>query len=87
MPWQYQSPQHSAEPHVGSQHPRVVVRVAKGQSRTHRLATSSTQNAAYRRLALTILGLDVATLADELRSAPDSANERITGLTHATTAA
>ena len=48
---------------------RVVACAANGQPRTYRLAPSSVQNTAYRRLALAIIGLDVATLADELRSA------------------
>ena len=51
----------------------VVARGANGQPRTYRLAPSSVQCTAYRRLALTILGLDVATLAEELRSARRSA--------------
>jgi hypothetical protein len=46
----------------------AVARDANGQPRTYRLAPSSEQNTAYRRLALAILGLDVATLADKLRS-------------------
>jgi len=66
---------------------RVVARGANGQPRTYRLATSSTQNIAYRRLALAILGLDVATLADELRSARNSAPARIISLSIATCAA
>jgi hypothetical protein len=40
---------------------------ANGQPRTYRLAAA--RQAAYRRLAVAILGLDVATLAHELRSA------------------
>lgn len=54
---------------VGTQHRlQEVARGANGHPRTYRLGPSSVQNAAYRRLALAILGLDVATLADELRS-------------------
>jgi hypothetical protein len=66
---------------------RVVALGANGQPRTYRLAASSTQNAAYRRLALAILGLDVATLADQLRSARNSAHARITSASIATSAA
>ncbi|HET6317521.1 MAG TPA: hypothetical protein VFG86_13760 [Chloroflexota bacterium] len=47
----------------------VVARGANGQPRTYRLSPQPAQQAAYRRLALAILGLDVATLADQLRSA------------------
>ena len=47
----------------------IVARDAYGQPRTYRLAPSGSQPAAYRRLALTILGLDVPTLAAQLRSA------------------
>ncbi|MBV9132711.1 MAG: hypothetical protein JO318_08425, partial [Chloroflexi bacterium] len=39
-----------------------------GQPRTYRLAPTPAQNAAYRRLAVSILGLDVASLAGELRA-------------------
>jgi len=66
---------------------RVVARGANGQPRTYRLATSSTQNTAYRRLALAIVGLDVAILADQLRSARNSATTRITSVSIATNAA
>jgi hypothetical protein len=47
----------------------VVSRGANGQPRTYRLSPKPAQHAAYRRLAAAILGLDVATLADELRAA------------------
>jgi hypothetical protein len=47
----------------------VIARDANGQPRTYRLSTQPAQQVAYRRLALAIVGLDVATLADELRSA------------------
>jgi hypothetical protein len=47
----------------------VAARAANGQPRTYRLAPRPAQQAAYRRLASAILGLDVATLADELRAA------------------
>jgi len=47
----------------------IVACDAHGQPRTYRLAPTGSQPAAYRRLALTILGLDVATLAHQLRSA------------------
>lgn len=46
----------------------VIGRAANGQPRTYRLSPAN-RHAAYRRLAVAILGLDVATLADELRSA------------------
>ena len=88
MSWQHQQPQRSADSRFPDEHRlRVVARGANGQPRTYRLATSSTQNTAYRRLALAILGLDVATLADELRSARNSARTRITSLSIATSAA
>jgi hypothetical protein len=53
----------------GSRPRSVIARAANGQPRTYRLAPSSSPHAAYRRLALAILTLDVATLADQLRSA------------------
>ncbi len=88
MPWQHQHPQRSADPRFPGEHRlRVVARGANGQPRTYRLATSSMQSTAYRRLALAILGLDVATLADELRSARNSASARITSVSIATSAA
>jgi hypothetical protein len=46
---------------------RVIARAANGQPRTYRLAAA--RQAGYRRLAVAILHLDVATLADELRHA------------------
>jgi hypothetical protein len=85
--WQHQHPQQSAEPRLGSQHPRVVARAANGQPRTYRLETTSRQDIAYRRLALAIVGLDVATLAHELRWARNSAHGRTTSLSAATGAA
>ena len=88
MLWQHPYPQRSADPRFAGQHRlRVVARGANGQPRTYRLATSSLQSTAYRRLALAILGLDVATLADELRLARNSAHTRITSLSIATSAA
>ena len=88
MSWQLQHPQRSADPRFPGEHRlRLVARGANGQPRTYRLATSSLQSTAYRRLALAILRLDVATLADELRSARKSANTRITSLSIATSAA
>src|SRR5947207_13733047 len=45
----------------------VIACNANGQPRTYRLARAA-QHAAYRRLAVAILGLDVATLAHELRT-------------------
>ena len=44
----------------------VITRHANGQPRTLRLVRNPAQDAAYRRLALTILGLDVAGLAARL---------------------
>jgi hypothetical protein len=82
VPWQHQHPRFSGQHRL-----RVVARGANGQPRTYRLATSSTQNTAYRRLALAILGLDVATLADELRSARNSVRARITSMRIASSAA
>ncbi len=46
----------------------VVACSANGTPRTYRLAPAS-RDAAYRRLAVAILGLDVAALSAELRSA------------------
>ncbi len=46
---------------------KVVARSNNGLRRTYRLAVTQAQNAAYRRLAVTILGLDVASLAETLR--------------------
>ncbi len=50
----------------------VVASDAHGQPRTYRLAPDPAQQAAYRRLAVAILGLDVASLASELRPARSS---------------
>ena len=47
----------------------VVARGSNGQPRTYRLAPSPAQGSAYRRLAVAILGLDVATLAEHLQYA------------------
>jgi hypothetical protein len=59
-----------AEPAATPARPRdVVARDSHGQPRTYRLARHAPQEAAYRRLAITILGLDVATLANDLRPA------------------
>ena len=46
---------------------RGVGRQPSGQPRTYRLAPARAQHAAYRRLAVAILGLDVASLARQLR--------------------
>ena len=60
----------SANPAASPRRTRsVVARGANGQPRTYRLSPRPAQQAAYRRLALAILGLDVATLTDELRFA------------------
>ena len=54
-------------------HPRatlhVIGRHPNRQPRTYRLEPSPAQQAAYRRLAVAILGLDVVTLASQLRAA------------------
>jgi hypothetical protein len=47
---------------------RIVACGANGQPRTYRLEPANARQAAYRRLAAAILGLDVATLARELRA-------------------
>jgi hypothetical protein len=47
---------------------RVIAREANGQPRTYRLAPRPAQQAAYRRLAIAILGLDVTHLTSELRA-------------------
>jgi hypothetical protein len=56
---------------------RMVAHSGNGQPRTCRLAPSSAQNTAYRRLALAIFGLDVASLADRLRSDSTSASRPV----------
>jgi hypothetical protein len=58
-----------SRPDSASRTRRVIAYDANGQPRTYRLAPSGSQPAAYRRLALTMLGLDVPTLAAKLRSA------------------
>jgi hypothetical protein len=55
----------------------VVARESSGLPRTYRLAPSCAQRSAYRRLAVAILGLDVARLGDELRAARTSALARL----------
>jgi hypothetical protein len=47
----------------------VVAHGPGGQPRTHRLVPAPAREAAYRRLAAAILGLDVNSLAAELRAA------------------
>lgn len=47
----------------------VIGRGPAGRPRTYRLAPPRSRQAAYRRLAVAILGLDVAALAHGLRSA------------------
>jgi len=47
---------------------RVVACGTNGQPRTYRLEPANARQAAYRRLAVAILGLDVAILAHELRA-------------------
>ena len=46
----------------------VMTRHANGQPRTLRLVRNPAQQASYRRLAITTLGLDVAGLALQLRN-------------------
>ena len=60
------SPLRSRIAHQSERRAAVMTRHANGQPRTLRLVRTPAQNAAYRRLALTILGLDVATLAVQL---------------------
>ena len=50
-------------------HVTVVGRAANGQPRTYRLSRPAARESAYRRLAAAILGLDITTLAVELRMA------------------
>ena len=57
----------SPHAHPGSRPRLVIARAANSQPRTYRLG--ATRQAAYRRLAVAILHLDVASLADELRHA------------------
>ena len=47
----------------------VIGRQLNGQPRTYRLEPSPAQQAAYRRLAIAILGLDLVRLASHLRAA------------------
>ena len=51
----------------------LVATDRNGQPRTYRLAPTPTQQVAYRRLAVAILSLDVATLGSELRAARQAA--------------
>ena len=48
---------------------RPISHDAAGQPRTFRLQRQVKRQAAYRRLAISILGLDIKTLASELRAA------------------
>jgi hypothetical protein len=48
----------------------VVACKASGQARSFRAAPTQQQRAAYRRLALAVLGLDVATLTSALDASP-----------------
>jgi hypothetical protein len=50
----------------------VVGRTSNGQPRSYRLSRPQSREAAYRRLAVAILGVDVKTLAVMLRSARES---------------
>jgi hypothetical protein len=56
----------------------IVGRSANGQPRTYRLTAPAASGAAYRRLAVAILGLDVPTLAGELQSARRSVMHTLT---------
>jgi len=65
----------------------VVACGARGQRRAFRLRRAQSRAAAYRRLAVAILGLDVESLAAELRAArqavvPTGAGAHV-GLAHA----
>jgi hypothetical protein len=51
---------------------RAIAHAKNGQPRTSRLASRAHRDVAYRRLAVAIVGLDVANLAAELRSAPQA---------------
>jgi hypothetical protein len=55
-------------------HLRIVGRQPNGQPRTYRLQSRTSRQAAYRRLAIAILGLDVPTLATQLRAARPAAS-------------
>lgn len=50
-------------------HLSPIARDAAGQHRTFRAPRDARRQAGYRRLVITMLGLDVATLAAELRAA------------------
>jgi hypothetical protein len=56
-------------------HVTVVGCAANGQPRTYRLSRPAARESAYRRLAAAILGLDISTLAVELRAARLSIQE------------
>ena len=60
----------------------VIGRPAHGQSRTYRLARPAAREAAYRRLAAAIVGLDVAALAVQLRTARLSGHSNTYSLVH-----
>jgi hypothetical protein len=64
----------------------VIARGANGQPRTYRLARGA-RHAAYRRLAIAILGLDVPALAAELRGARRALSATTTHLQHLAPAA
>ena len=61
----------SMHPGYMNRRPRTLLAVVgrSNDRRPRESANKAARNAAYRRLAVTMLGLDVATLADELRSA------------------
>lgn len=58
---------------MNPRHLHVVGRLPNGQPRTYRLQPASSRQVAYRRLAIAILGLDVPTLAMQLRAARPAA--------------
>jgi hypothetical protein len=58
---------------MNPRHLRVVGRQPNGQPRTYRLQPATSPQAAYRRLAIAVLGLDVPTLATQLRAARSTA--------------
>ena len=60
---------HGAGAHEPQRARTVIARDASGQPRTFRLVPTTNQHTAYRRLAVAIVRLDVASLAAELRSA------------------
>ncbi|HET6319052.1 MAG TPA: hypothetical protein VFG86_21570 [Chloroflexota bacterium] len=58
---------------------RPISHDAAGQPRTFRLQRQVRRQVAYRRLAISILGLDVETLASELRAARLGRRDQVEG--------